>query len=245
MTTVAFVEPCAAISRTMSSPVNALDERVRVGRRRDHVEIAERLLAPAHAARLRDEIRGCVLPQPRDDAAHHRQAGAEQRAVLRGRLLLCRQPLQHVLLGLGAEPGEAAQPALLGRRPELVHGRDAELLPDLRRGLRAETRELHEAADVRRDPLLALRERVDAAVVDDLDDLLLDRLADPGQFFRLAFQRQLRDGGGALAHALRGAPVGDDAERFGALELQQIGELLELLGDVLVPREGRGHRQRS
>ena len=40
---------------------------------------------------------------------------------------------------------------------------------------------------------LPLRQRVDLAVLDDLDDLVLDRRADPGQLLRLAVERELRD----------------------------------------------------
>ena len=47
--------------------------------------------------------------------------------------------------------------------------------------------------DLRRDAL-ALRQRVDLAVLDDLDDLLLDRLADPAKLLRLPVERELGDG---------------------------------------------------
>ena len=40
---------------------------------------------------------------------------------------------------------------------------------------------------------LALGQRVDLAVLDDLDDLLLDRLADPLQLLRAPVERELRD----------------------------------------------------
>ena len=40
---------------------------------------------------------------------------------------------------------------------------------------------------------LALRERMDLAVLDDLDDLLLDRLADALQLLRAAVERELGD----------------------------------------------------
>ena len=92
---------------------------------------------------------------------------------------------------------------------------------------------------------LPLRERVDLAVVDDLDDLLLDRLADSREVLRRPVERHLRDGAGRLADPGGGAAVGDHAERRLAVELEQVGEELELLGHVLVLRERLRHRQRS
>src|SRR5207245_4436649 len=89
---------------------------------------------------------------------------------------------------------ERSQLLGLGRPPQLVDRRDAELVPDPSRRLRAETRQAHEEHDLRRDDVLPLRERVHFAVLDDLDDLLLDRLADPVQLLRAPGQRELGDG---------------------------------------------------
>src|SRR5262249_16826566 len=75
----------------------------------------------------------------------------------------------------------------------------------------------------------------------DLDDLVLDRGADPGQLLRLAVQRELGDGARGLAHARRRAPVGEDAEAGLALELEDVREQLELGGDVRVPGQRLRH----
>ena len=93
-------------------------------------------------------------------------------------------------------------------------------------------------------PRALLRERLDLAGLDDLDDLLLDRLADPLQLLRRAVERELRDRARRLAHARRRAAVGEDAERLRALELEQVGEEVELVGDLGVPRQS-GHVARS
>ena len=85
-------------------------------------------------------------------------------------------------------------------------------------------------------PALLLRQRLDLADLDDLDDLLLDRLADALQLLRAPVERELRDRAGGLAHPRRRAAVGDDAERVLALELEQVREEVELVGDVGVPR---------
>src|SRR5207248_3300198 len=83
----------------------------------------------------------------------------------------------------------AAQLLRLGGCLQPVDRRDPELLPDPPRRLRAEPGEPHECRDLGGHLRLPLRQRVDLPVVDDLDDLRLDRLADPLQQLRLAAQR--------------------------------------------------------
>ena len=74
----------------------------------------------------------------------------------------------------------------------------------------------------------------DLADLDDLDDLLLDRLADALQLLRAPVERELGDRGRRLAHARGRAAVGDDPERVLPLELEQVGEELELVRDLRV-----------
>src|SRR5439155_24147334 len=99
------------------------------------------------------------------------------------------QRLENPLLCLRAETGKRAQLLLLRGALEVVDRRHAELAPDPRRGLRPQAGEAHERDDLRRDDLLALRQRVHLAVLDHLDDLLLDRLADPLTILGAAAQR--------------------------------------------------------
>ena len=113
--------------------------------------------------------------------------------------------LQDLLLAPCPHPGELPEPALLRCGLEAVEGRDAELHPDARGGLRADTRQAQEVDDPGRNEPAALRQRVHLAVLDDLDDLALDRLADPGQLLRLAVERELRDRQRRLADPARGA----------------------------------------
>ena len=94
-----------------------------------------------------------------------------------------------------------------------------------------------------RNERLPLRERLDLALLDDLDDLLLDRLADPLELLRTAVERELRDRAGRVAHPRRRPPVGDHPERLGPFELQQVGEELELLRDLRVLRQRRPRRR--
>ena len=74
-----------------------------------------------------------------------------------------------------------------------------------------------------------------------LDDLPLDRRADPGEPRRLLVEGELRHGNGRLADARRRAAVGAQAESVRAVELEQVGEELELLGELGVRRQRLGH----
>ncbi len=82
------------------------------------------------------------------------------------------------------------------------------------------------------------------AVVDDLHDLLLDRLADSLELLRLALERHLRDGSPRLANARGCASVSEHAERLHVLELEDVGQELELCGDVGIRRQ-RSHSERD
>ena len=137
-------------------------------------------------ARLGDLDRRGMLAQRLDDGEHGRQPVAEQSPRLARVLRLLGERLQDLLLALRAEPREAAQPLLLGGLLQLRERRHAELLPDPARRLRAEPRKAHELDDLLGHDRLAPRERAHLADLDDLDDLLLDRLADPGEVLRLA-----------------------------------------------------------
>jgi hypothetical protein len=82
---------------------------------------------------------------------------------------------------------------------------------------------------------------VDLAVVDDLDDLLLDRLADAAEVFRLAGECELGNGAARLADARGGAAIREHPKRGLAVELEKVGEQVELLGNVLVLGECLRH----
>ena len=87
----------------------------------------------------------------------------------------------------------------------------------------------------------AFRQRVHLAVLDDLDDLALDRLADPGQLLRLAVERELRDRQRRLADPARGPPVGDHLERLLVEDLGEVREQVELVRELAVAGQRRGH----
>jgi hypothetical protein len=185
-----------------------------------------------------------VSPQVLDELEQDRQPVAEQPPRLTRVLRLLRQRFQNLLLALGAEAGEHAQPLLLGRLLQLGDRRDAELLPDPARRLRAEAGQPHELDDLLGDERLPLRQRLHLAQLDDLHDLVLDRLADSGQLLRLAVERELGDRPACLADARRCAAIREHAEGVLALQLAQVGEQLELVGQLVAPRQCRSHLSR-
>ena len=63
-------------------------------------------------------------------------------------------------------------------------------------------------------------------------DLLLERAADPLELGRAALARERRDRHGRFAHGFRRAAVGEHAVDDRAVELVQVAELLERLGDL-------------
>jgi hypothetical protein len=84
---------------------------------------------------------------------------------------------------------------------------------------------------------------MDLAVL-TISDTSPRRLADPLQVLRATLEREVGDGRGRLAHALCRAPVGRDAEAVVAADLGQVGQQIELIRDIRVPRERGGHPQR-
>src|SRR5439155_26114781 len=93
-----------------------------------------------------------------------------------------------------------------------------------------------------RDEPLGLHSSEDLTLVDDRDDLALDRLADHGQLIGLYFEPQIGDNARVLPNKGRGPPVGEQAVGGFTLELEDVGEQFELLRDVSVARQRLGHR---
>src|SRR5207253_7466990 len=141
-----------------------------------------------------------------------------------------------LLLALRAETRERPQLFTLGGRLELVERLDAELTQDPRGRLRPQAGKLHEEDDLGRDAGFLLRQRLDLAQLDDLDDLLLDRLADALQLLRPTVERELGDRPRRLTYAGGGAAIGDDAKGVLALELKKVAEQVDLVRDVRVAR---------
>ena len=149
--------------------------------------------------------------------------------------------LQDLLLALLPEPREVAQPPVLGRGLQALERGDSELGPDPGGRLRADAGQPQEVDHAHGDALASPRERVHLPVVDDLDDLLLDRLPDSGQLGRATRERELGDRRRRLPDTRRRAPVGDDLERLLREDLRDVREQVELVGDLRVPGQRLGH----
>src|SRR4029453_11896973 len=216
-----------------------LRERRRVPGRGDDVEVANRLRTAAPRGCLRDLPRCLVLLEYFDDGLDRGERRGEQRPLL---LRLFVERLQDPLLRLRPQTWQRAESLRLCGLAEVLDGRDAELLPDPPSCLRPERGEPQEFRDTGWGPLLSFFQCLDLALVDDLDDLALDRLADPGQIFGLAFQRELCDRAARGANLVRGTAVGEHAKLLLAVQLEQIGQQIELLGHLRVARQGHSHR---
>src|ERR671910_19869 len=125
-----------------------------------------------------------------------------------------------VLHGLGAAPDRSGLGDLVARRVL------AQYLDDRLDGGQA---------------LLAPRQSLDLAGLDDLDDLRLDRLPDSREVLRLTGERLLGDRPGRRADLVGCPPVCQHAELLLPVELEEVGEEVELLGYLRVPRQGRRH----
>ena len=199
----------------------------------DDVEVLDGLGAPPDRSGLGDLVARRVLAQHLDDRLDCGQRPGKERALLPWlRRLL--QRLEDPLLGLGAEPRQ--RPELLGLRclAEVLHGRDPEVLPDPAGGLWAKGREPEKLGDAGRDALLPLGQRLDLAGLDDLDDLRLDRLPDSRQVLRLAGERLLGDRAGRRADLVGRPTVRQHPELLLSVELEEVGEEVELLGHLRV-----------
>ena len=92
----------------------------------------------------------------------------------------------------------------------------------MRRAVFGPSPEAHELDDSRRDPLDARCQGLDLALFDDLDDLLLDRLADPGQLLGASLDGELGDRAARLAHLLGRPPIGQRPELIAPFELEEV-----------------------
>ena len=217
------------------------DQRGRVARRRDEVEVADGLAPAPHASGLRDGSRRRVGRELGDDAPDRRKRVPEKTPGLR----LVADPrlerLQDLLLAARAHPGQVAQPALLGGALQAVERGDPELRPDPRSRLRADAGEPQELDDTGGHEAAPLGERVHLAVLHDLDDLVLDRLADPGELLCAPVERELGNRQRRLPDPAGGAAVCDDLERLLLEDLGEVGEELELIRELAVAGQRLRH----
>ena len=239
--TVAFVSPSRDDLHDPRQLREPLGQGGRVGGGRDDVEVAERL-ACAGAREPASETRSAAAmrAQRLDDRGTAGSAAAEQRPVARVRP----SPPRRAPAGRFSSTSRRARRAsgaAAARRPSRS---SASVVTPSSFQIRAAVFGPRPGRRMKRrlragSPPCASSSACDLAVVDDLDDLLLDRLADPRELLRLALERRAprpspavsRIALAARRYAGRGRPL--------ALELEQVAEQVELRRDVGVPRKPR------
>ena len=156
-------------------------------------------------------------------------ASAEQ--VTAGMRLALGDRLQDERFLLRAHALEAAERAGLGRRFEVVERGDAQRFVEQRHRLRPDTLQAQQVEDRRRELLEQLVAIGGRAGGGDVADARGEVLADAGDRQRSG-RRSGRRAAGRVGDDLRGGAVGPDPERVLALQLEQVGDLVEQAGDV-------------
>ena len=202
-----------------------------VGRRGDHVDVAHGLGAAAQRSRLVGRSQaGCARSGSSTVRASSSAWSMPERALARsGARLDLRQEL--LLLAL-AEAREPLQAALARGRLEVGERRDAELLPELARRLGAEAGQADDLDEALGDAAAQLLERRHRAGLAQLADLRRDRVADVVELGQAALLRERPDRLGRLAEALRGPAVGEHAVHDRAVQLVEVAEQVEQVGDL-------------
>ena len=174
-----------------------------------------------------DPLRHAHLQQVTADLIRDRQDLREEQPLADAVLGHPLERGEDVLLRLGPEAANARDPALLGGLLELDEVLDPDLVVDPAGGLGAEARDAGHLHQRRRELLLQLVRRGDAARLDQRLDLLGEGLADVGQLGQPPLLGELLDRDRALRDRPRGLPVGEDAEAIGAVELVEDSKLPE------------------
>ena len=169
-----------------------LRELLRLGRRRDQVDVLAGLGHPARRAGDRHPVAGRVRLERRRQLLGDRQHLGEQDALGRALVAELLERREDVLLDLRAEPLDAADLLADRRLAELVQVGDPELVEHPPRRLRADPGDPRHLDQRRRELLLQLRRRRDLALLEQGDDLRLQGVADPGQVGCLALARRAR-----------------------------------------------------
>ena len=226
-----------------------LPERRRLAGGGDQVDVVAGLgSTPGRAGDL-DRVAGGVGAKVVRELLGHRQHLGEQQPLGGRPVGELAQRRQHVLLGLRPEALELADPLLLGGGAQLLEARDAQLVVEAARRLRAHSGDHGHLDQGGRELPLQLRRGWDLAGVEQRHDLLLQRLADPGQLGRPAGAGQLLDRDGALPDHSGRLAVGEHAVPDRPVELIQRRQLAQGIGDLGVshapkylPRCGRAGR---
>ncbi len=213
--------PCRPSRRARSAAAaEALRERRRACRDGDQVDVLDAVGPPAR--RAGDEYlraRAAQLGEPRRERLAElerlRQQHARGRALARALL----ERREHVLLELRPEPADRADPLRERRLAQLLRRVDAELRMQQPRALGAEARQARDATKPGGNFARRLLGGRDRARLEQREDLLFERRADPRELARATFARERRDRNRRVAHAARRRAIGEHAMDDRAVEL--------------------------
>ena len=214
-----------------------LGQLLRLGGGGDQVDVLAGLSPAPHRAGNLDPVGRWVLAQqPRQllgDRPGHREQHAT--APLPG-LAEALEAGQDVFLRLRSEALHLADPFALCGGPEVIQGRDAELVEEPSRRLCPHPRHPRHFDQGGRELRLQLHRRGDLAGLEQGVDLFRQRLADAGDLGRPPRRRQVGDRDRAFADRLCRRAVGQHAVFDRPVELVEDAELLQRGGDF-----GVGH----
>ena len=239
-------EPAIVLARELMHTrqlAQPLEQLARRDVRHDHEhQIPHHFGTAAHVARHDD------LEHARHPLERRPQSFRLVRRVVRepegARLPQVGDAFEDVLGSLGAEPGQAGQPAIERRRLELRERIDVEHVVDLADLGDAEPLDGEHLDQAGGDLLAELLEHTRPAGGDDLGDDLQRRRAHALGGGQAAVVDPVAEVGRKATDGARRGPEGADAKRILALELEERGDLLQHLGDGLLVHEaadGVGH----
>src|SRR2546430_17263379 len=123
----------------------------------------------------------------------------------------------------------------LRRLLQRIEAEDAERVVDILGRSRSQPRDAGQLEERRRDLALESSQEFQLSAGDKLDDLLLHRLTDAGDFLEPSFLDQVLDFGGQVVELPDGLPVGADLEKVLPLDLEQVGHPVEHGRNVGIP----------
>ena len=136
--------------------------------------------------------------------------------------------VEDLLLGLGAEARQVADAAVLGRLHQLLERLDVEVVPQGAYTLRSQAGNAQQRGYGGRHLLALPFQELAFAGAHDLVDLLGEILADAGNVGECgALLDQGHEVRPQLADRARRVAIGAYAERVGALDVEQVGDLVE------------------
>jgi hypothetical protein len=185
-------------------------------------------------------VRGRVRAQRLDDLLGGLDRARQHHPPRRAVLVHLGQHAAKVLLGLEPEPPQLPQAAVLDRRAQRIERVDPDLVVQPSRPLGPEARQAHDRDQADRDPRAQLDQGRDVAGLVERQHLLLERLADARQLGDAAVAGERGDRHGGVAHRAGGVAVSDHSVLHRAVELVEVGQLLERGGDLAVGEVGHG-----